>query len=152
GRVRGLPRQHDPAPAVLSVRHQLREDDAPGGQHAAAAAVRAVQRAEPGGVRRAAVREQPDQFAVRDDRSQRRAAVELPALRAGRDQAVVLIVLERFACAAILAAASVGAQAHTTERARRIEYSDLPSSLQHTLSKGGVTADRFPAYVRDVET
>src|SRR5262249_42086122 len=88
--VRELPRQRDPASAVLSVRHQLRQDDRAGAQRAAAVPVRAVQRAESGDLRRTAVREQSDQLAVRIDRSYRRPAVELPGLRAARVKAAVL--------------------------------------------------------------
>ena len=37
------------------------------------------------------------------------------------------------------------------QHTRRIEYSDLPASLQGSLSRGGITADRFPSYIRSLE-
>ena len=76
--------------AVLSVRHQLREDDATERQAEAPDPVRAVQRLESGRVRRAAVRQQPDRSLVRDDRPDEHPAIELPALRAVGDQADLL--------------------------------------------------------------
>src|SRR5262249_56814429 len=125
-----LPRRPDPASAVLPVRHELREDDADLEGRAPAAAGRAVQRAEPGDLRRTAVREQRDECALRLDRPQRGAAVELPAVRSAGVEAAVL----RRAALALLLVASLGLAGSAGERTRRVGYGDLAPAVQRALA------------------
>ena len=79
------------AAAVLPVRHELRQVVPLHQHHAAAGAHGAVQHPESGDLRRAAIREQPDERAVRHDRQIGDQAVELPAVRAARNQADLLM-------------------------------------------------------------
>src|SRR5262249_4379565 len=154
-----LPRRSDPASAVLSVRHELRQDDADHEERAPAAARRAVQRAESGDLRRAAIREQSDERAVRLDRSQRRTTVELSSVRTAGTEAAVLrraapALARRSAmsakAAAALLVASLGLSAAAGDRSRRIEHGDLPEPLQRALAARGSGATGFSRYVERV--
>src|SRR5437899_3339692 len=60
--------------------------------------------------------------------------------------------MRRARAAAAIAVALFVARPQTADRARRIDYADLCAALQERFARAGVDADRFAAYLRDVET
>jgi SAM-dependent methyltransferase len=53
---------------------------------------------------------------------------------------------------ALLAAASPGLSDRRTEHLRPIEYSDLPAEIRQRVAVDGLSEQRFPEYVRQLET